>query len=271
MANTILITGASSGFGKQTAKLFHEKGWNVIATMRSPGKEQELDKLDNVLLLYLDVQNINSITKAVEAGIEKFGKIDALVNNAGYGLMGVFESATREQIQNQFEVNVFGMMSMTQAVLPNMRANGEGVIVNLSSFGGIIGLPFTSLYASSKFAVEGFSEAVSHELFKFNIKVKIVEPGGVHTNFRNGLDVIKNQIDTYNPLMAGFFERYGQPTLHLDKASAEDVAETIYTAVTDQKTQLRYLIGDDARFYADVKAMSGDAELLQTVRDFFIN
>ncbi|WP_200974834.1 SDR family oxidoreductase [Echinicola sp. 20G] len=271
MAKTILITGASSGLGKQTSKLFHSKGWNVIATMRTPDKEQELSSLENLLVTALDVQNQYSIAEAVESGIEKFGKIDVLVNNAGYGLMGVFESATQKQILNQFEVNVFGMMAVTQAVLPHMRKNGEGVIVNISSFGGIIGLPFTSLYASSKFAVEGFSEALSHELVKFNILVKLIEPGGVHTNFRNGLELVNNKIESYNPLMAGFFERYGQPTAHLEKASPEDVAEAIYAASTDQKNLLRYLVGEDAFFYADLKSNCNDSDLLDTVRNYFIN
>lgn len=223
MNNTVLITGTSSGFGRETAKLFQEKGWNVIATMRNPGKEQELNLLDNVLVVALDVQKPETITAAVNAGIEKFGKISALVNNAGYGLMGVFESASKEQILKQFEVNVFGMMAVTREVLPHFRKSGEGAIVNVSSFGGITGLPFTSLYASSKFAVEGWSEALSHELFKLNISVKIIEPGGVHTNFREGLDIIKNEIPDYNTLQGQFFSRYEKPTEDLPKAKNRDL------------------------------------------------
>lgn len=271
MKSTVLITGASSGFGRETAKLFQKNGWNVIASMRSPEKEEELSKLDNVLVTKLDVQDTNSIADAVKAGVERFGTIDALVNNAGFGLMGVFESATKEQIRNQFEVNVFGMMHVTQAVLPYLRANGKGSIVNISTFGGIVGMPFTSLYSSSKFAVEGFSEALSHELAKLNISVKIVEPGGVHTNFRNGLDMIENEIEVYNPIMGGFFGRYAAPTEHLPKATAEDVADTIYKAATDQNSKLRYVIGADAQFYIDTKLKNTEENFIRSVRDFFIN
>ncbi|HEY0175471.1 MAG TPA: SDR family oxidoreductase [Pedobacter sp.] len=271
MTKTVLITGSSSGFGRETAKLFQKNGWNVVATMRSPGKEEELAKLENVLVVKLDVQDMESIEKAVEAGVEKFGKIDALVNNAGYGLMGVFESAGIEQIKKQYEVNVFGLMSVTKAVLPYLRANGSGTIVNISSFGGVVALPFGSLYNSTKFAVEGFSESLSHELSKLNIAVKIIEPGGVHTNFRNGLEIIKSEIPEYLPLMEGFFNRYTKPAEHLLKAGAADVANTIYQAVTDGKLQLRYVVGDDAQFYIDTKMKNTDQDFVKLIRDYFVN
>lgn len=170
--------------------------------MRSPEKEAELTSLERVRVERLDVQDSDSIQKAVRSGIDQFGTIDVLVNNAGYGVMGVFESATPDQIRQQYAVNVFGLMAVTQAVLPILRAQGHGTIVNLSSFGGLVALPFGSLYNSSKFAVEGFSEALSHEVLPLGIRVKIIEPGGVATNFRTGLDMIKNDIPAYNPLLA---------------------------------------------------------------------
>jgi len=271
MKKTVLITGASSGFGKETAAAFHQQGWNVVATMRSPENDQELSQLENVLVTRLDVQDQQSIETAVQTAIEKFGAIDVLVNSAGYGLMGVFESATQAQIQKQYAVNVFGLMNVTQAVLPHMRANGSGVIINISSFGGIVGMPFGSLYNSSKSAVEGFSESLSHELSPLNIAVKIIEPGGVQTNFRNGLDIIKNDIPVYNPYMAGFFSRYPKPTEHLSRATATDVAKTIYGAATDGKTQLRYVIGPDAQFYIDTKQKNNEGDFIRAIRDFFIN
>jgi NAD(P)-dependent dehydrogenase (short-subunit alcohol dehydrogenase family) len=271
MAKTVLITGASSGFGKETATLFQQNGWNVVATMRAPEKEEELTKLENVLVAHLDVQDLESIQQAVKAGVERFGGLDALVNNAGYGLMGVFESASREQIQKQYAVNVFGLMDVTQAMLPYLRANGGGTIINISSFGGVVALPFGGFYSSTKFAVEGFSESLSHELAKLNIAVKIVEPGAVHTNFRNGLELIKNDIAEYNPLMTAFFQRYAQPTEHLAKATAEDVATTIYQAATDGKAQLRYVVGEDAQFYIDAKNKNSQEDFVKLVRDWFIN
>src|ERR1700744_1227683 len=245
---TIVITGASSGFGRETAKIFQQQGWNVVATMRSPENEQELSGLANVLVTRLDVQDPESIQKAVNETIQHFGSIDVLVNNAGYGLMGVFESATPEQIQNQYAVNVFGLMDVTRAVLPQMRQQGSGTIINISSFGGQVGLPFGSLYNSSKFAVEGFSESLSHEVSPFGLLVKIVEPGGVATNFRNGIEMIQNEVAEYTPIMHSFFGRYQSATAHLPKATPADVAQTIYEAATDNKTQLRSVGGDDARF-----------------------
>ena len=271
MKKTVLITGASSGFGKETAHVFHRNGWNVIATMRSPENEQELTSLENVLVTKLDVQDDRLVALAVEAGIEKFGTIDVLVNNAGYGLMGVFESASPAQIQKQFDVNVFGMMRVTKAVLPYMRKNGRGVIVNLSSFGGVVGLPFASLYASSKFAVEGFSEALSHELSDFDIRVKIIEPGGVNTHFRGGLDMIKSDIEAYHAGMSAFFANYGKATQDLPKATVTDVAETIFQAATENNTQLRYVIGSDAQFWIDTKNDNEEARFVQSVRDLLMH
>ncbi|MBB5620302.1 NAD(P)-dependent dehydrogenase (short-subunit alcohol dehydrogenase family) [Pedobacter cryoconitis] len=271
MSKTIMITGASSGFGRETAKIFHQQGWNVVATMRSPENEQELNELENVLVTYLDVQQPESIQNTIIEAVQHFGSIDVLLNNAGYGLMGVFESATSEQIQKQYAVNVFGLMDVTRAVLPQMRRQGSGTIINLSSFGGQVGLPFGSLYNSSKFAVEGFSESLSHELYALGIAVKLIEPGGVDTNFRNGLEMIKNEIPEYQPLMGNFFGRYAQATAHLPKATAEDIAQTIYEAATDGKAQLRYVIGEDAQFYIDTKFKNSDPDFIKIMRDRFIN
>lgn len=264
MSKTIIITGSSSGFGRDTAKLFQNKGWNVVATMRSPESEKEMGKLENGLVIRLDVQDPSSIQTTIKEALHHFGGIDALVNNAGYGLMGVFESATPA-------VNVFGLMDVTRAVLLQMRKQGSGVIINISSFGSQVGLPFGSLYNSSKFAVEGFSESLSHELSALGVSVKIIEPGGVATNFRNGLEMINNSISEYNPLMANFFGRYQSTTAHLPKASSENVAETIYEAVTDGKKHLRYVIGDDARFYIDTRYDNSDPEFIQIMRDHFVN
>jgi len=208
MAKTVFITGASSGFGREASNLFQQHGWNVIATMRSPEKEIKLDKLEHVLVTKLDVQDSKSIENAIKAGVERFANIDILINSAGYGLMRVFESATSEQIKNLFEVNVFGLMEVTRQVLPYLRTNGSGTIINISSIGGVVAMPFGSLYISSKFAVEGLSESIAHELSSLNILVKIIEPGSIDTNFRNDLEMIKNDKEVYDPIMAAYFPRY---------------------------------------------------------------
>lgn len=149
MNKTILITGSSSGIGKANAKLFQEKGWNIIATMRTPEKEEELNTLENVLVIRLDVLDLESIEQALAAGIDKFGKIDVILNNAGYGLMGTFESAKRESIIRQFGVNVQGLFDVTQKALPHFRKNKRGMFINISSIGRKITFPLMPLKDSS--------------------------------------------------------------------------------------------------------------------------
>ncbi len=267
MSKTVFITGASSGIGRAAAKLFHANGWNVVATMRSPQNEQELTGLERMLVTGLDVESPESIRQAVADALGTFGAIHALINSAGYGLMGVFESATAEQIRKQYAVNVFGLMHVTQAVLPYMREQKSGVIINISSFGGITANKFGSLYNGSKFAVEGFSEALSHELAFLNIAVKIVEPGSIATNFRNGMVLIQNDIEVYNVEFAAMLSRYAQRTAHLRKATADDVADSIFQAATDGQRRLRYVVGEDAQFYIDARLKNNEADFLKIMRD----
>jgi NAD(P)-dependent dehydrogenase (short-subunit alcohol dehydrogenase family) len=183
MTQTILITGTSSGLGRATAKLFHARGWNVVATMRTPENETELTTLDNVLVTRLDVQDPGSIASAVDSGLARFGRIDALVNNAGYGAYGPLEATPIDKIHRQFDVNVMGLLATTKALLPHFRANRSGTIVNISSMGGRVTFPLGTLYHGTKFAVEGLSEALHYELAPFGVGVKIVEPGGIRTDF----------------------------------------------------------------------------------------
>ena len=267
MKKTVLITGASSGFGKASAKLFQNEGWNVIAAMRSPEKEDELKDSENLHLVKLDVTDLESIKKSVEQGLEKFGTIDVLINSAGYGLIGVFESSDEAQIQKQFEVNVFGLMNVTKAILPAMRKQKKGVIINISSFGGVTASPFTSLYNSSKFALEGFSEALYFELSSFGISVKIVEPGSVATNFRNGMEMIQNTIEDYNQELASFIPKFTKRTEHVANATTEEVANTIFEAATDDQSRLRYSIGDDAKFYIDLKNQNSEEDFLRLMQE----
>lgn len=269
MAKTVFITGASSGIGRATARYFRDKGWNVVATMRSPEKETELVSGERLLVTALDVEQPDSIRQAVKAGIDTFGSIDVLVNNAGYAVIGIFESSTPEQVARQFRVNVFGLMDVTRALLPQFRANGGGTIINLSSYGGLVSLPMGSLYNSTKFAVEGLSESLSHELSGLRIAVKLVEPGSIATNFRNNIDLIKNEIPAYDKLISAFWGRHAALTEKLPKSSAEDVAATIYRAATDGELRLRYVIGEDAQFFIDRKFKSEESAYQKNVQDYF--
>jgi short-subunit dehydrogenase len=173
MKKTVLITGTSSGIGSASVRLFANRGWNVVATARNVNTASNLSALTDVLVTRLDVQDPQSIQKAIEAGIGRFGAIEALVNNAGFGLYGLFESTSREKIQEQFDVNVFGVMEVTRAILPHFRKNKRGLIINVSSAGGIVTLPLMSVYLSTKFAIEGFSESLAYELSSQNIVVKL--------------------------------------------------------------------------------------------------
>jgi NAD(P)-dependent dehydrogenase (short-subunit alcohol dehydrogenase family) len=269
---TIFITGASSGIGRTTVKHFAERGWNVVATMRSPEKETEFTALDNVLVLRLDVEKEDTIQPALEQAIQRFGKIDVLLNNAGYGTMGLIEAATEEQIRRQFEVNVFGLIRMTRALLPHFRSNQEGLLINISSMGGKVTFPTMSLYHSTKFAVEGFSESVSYELASLNIKVKLIEPGAIQTDFggRSMDFFFSDALTDYTPFTTAFRGKLGEMEKHPAYASPpEIVAETIYTAATDGTNQFRYVVGEDAKMLIHMKENTDEAEYLTNIAQHF--
>lgn len=260
MNRTILITGASSGIGRATAKLFQEKNWNVIATMRNPEKEDELNKLDNVLVTKLDVLELKTIEHAIQKGIERFGKIDVVLNNAGYGLMGTFESAKRESIIRQFGVNVQGLFDVTQRALPHFRKNKDGMFINISSIGGRMTFPLMPLYHSTKWAVEGFSESLRWEMAEIGVKVKLVEPGGVATDFGGrSLDMQHNpELTEYNEFVGSFMEAMQAAMDPSNMSKPEQIAEVIYTAATDGEDTLRYRAGADAVQLLDVRSNMSD-------------
>ena len=240
--NTVLITGTSAGIGKAAAIYFASQGWNVIATMRFPEKETELTKLQNVWVVRLDVESEDSIHDAVEQGISRFGTIDAVVNNAGYAAFGIFEAAEEEQIHRQFEVNVFGTMRVTKAILPHFRKNRQGVIVNITSGGGRVALPLFSLYNASKYAINGFTESLLYELAPLNIRVKIVEPGPTRTEFLGrSLDSLQDdRMTDYSEFEQKIGSVY-QNLFDLEKISPPElVAEQIYKAAIDPSSKLRY-------------------------------
>ena len=264
MTQTILITGASSGIGKVTAKLFQAKGWNVIATMRTPGAETELTELENVLVTRLDVTDAASIEAAVAAGIEKFGKIDVLLNNAGYGAYGPLEAFPMDRIKRQFDTNVIGLIETTKAVLPHMRANGDGTVVNISSIGGQMTFPLGALYHGSKFAVEGISEAMHYELAAAGIKTKIIEPGMIATDFGGrSFDFVNDEEMTeYQPVVQALFGAWGSEEMAAQASQPEVVAEVIWEAVTDGTDTLRYRAGADAVELLNNRKMLDDAAFI---------
>ena len=273
MAKTMLITGASSGIGKEAAKVFTADGWNVVATMRSPEKEQDLVPSDNLMLTRLDLQNAASIQEAVGQTLKKFGRIDLLVNNAGYGQYGLLEEVTPEKIRQQFETNVFGVIELMRASLPTMRRQRSGMIINVSSGGGIYGVPAMSIYSSSKFALEGFSEAVSYELASQNIVVKLIEPHGGVTATNFNARVAEDSGDAravadYDQFKADMREAYSR-TAAASSISSRDVALEIYKAATDGSRRLRYFIGVDSRGFLNAKQTLRDQEYIEFMRSYF--
>jgi NAD(P)-dependent dehydrogenase (short-subunit alcohol dehydrogenase family) len=272
MKKVIFITGASSGLGKATSLYFAQQDWHVIATMRNPEQEKDLSSHPNIFITRLDVNDTTSITGAIQQGIEKFGHIDALVNNAGYGQQGIFEAVTREKIKEQFNVNVFGLMDVTRAMLPHFRSRQQGTIVNITSGAGRVTIPMISIYAASKFAVEGFTESLAYEMESQHIKVKIVEPGYILTNFHQraandfATDTSLKDYDNFLTDMTAMLASFGDnPT-----ASAEDVAKTVYTAVTDGSYTLRYIAGPDLEPLIAIRNSKPDQEYVDFMRGLFM-
>ena len=255
---SIVITGSSSGIGKATAKYFAEQGWRVAATMRRPENETELNQIEGISLYTLDVTDEASIADATQQILDDFGKVDVVLNNAGYAAAGPFEAATPEQIERQFDTNVIGLMRVTQAFLPHFRANNAGLFLNVSSIGGRVTFPFISLYHGTKWAVEGFSESLSYELGEVGIQVKIIEPGGVDTDFggRSMDFCIQEGLTAYDKALGKF--QANRANSGLVASSPEFLAESIYAAATDGKPQLRYLIGQDAEQTYAMREQVGD-------------
>ncbi len=268
---TILIIGASTGIGRATAVRFQAAGWNVAATMRKPGDAGDMQNRERLRVLPLDVTDRGSITAAVHATIDAFGSIDVLLNNAGYGLAGPLEAATPEQIERQYATNVFGPIYTMQAVLPHFRARRAGLIINVTSIGGRLALPFNSLYHGTKFGLEGISESLAQELAPHGVQVKIVEPGGVRTDFAGrSMDFTKKEgLAAYDASLQGATSVFMDPDRGSDYSDPADIAEVIFESATDGKPQLRYLAGKDAvRMMTDRAKLTDEAYREGAVKEY---
>jgi NAD(P)-dependent dehydrogenase (short-subunit alcohol dehydrogenase family) len=259
---TVLITGASTGIGRAAAQYFQQHGWNVVATMRDPEHGKDLATLERVLVTPLDVTQSDSIEKAVHAALDRFGSVDVLVNNAGFGAFGPLEAASMETIRRQFDTNVIGLLETTKAVLPHFRKQHSGVIVNISSIGGRMTFPLGTLYHGTKFAVEGISESLAYETKSIGVKVKIVEPGAIKTDFGTRSFSFSNDesLVEYQKIVQGL-----QTAMEPMMANGADpivVAEVIYQAATDGSDQLRYPAGSDAQPILDKRHNEDDQTFL---------
>jgi NAD(P)-dependent dehydrogenase (short-subunit alcohol dehydrogenase family) len=246
--DTVLITGSSSGYGLETARRFHSEGWNVIATMRTP-RDDVLPRSDRVRVLALDVTEPESIAAALEAS----GPIDVLVNNAGIGALGAFEATPMAVAREILETNTFGVMAMTQAVLPQFRERRSGVIVNVTSSVTLARMPLVAVYAASKTAIDGFTASLALELEEFGVSAKLVEPGyGPGTGFtRNGASRMQGLIpEPYAPFAERVMADFQEPAA---VTSPSDVAEAVWRAANDATGQLRFPAGADAVALAQLR------------------
>lgn len=267
MQKTIFITGASAGLGKATAKLFQQKGWNVIATMRNPENETELTSLENVTVLKLDVTNPTQIKETIDKAIE-LHSVDVVLNNAGYGLIGALEALTDEQISRQLNTNLLGVIRVTKAFTPYFREKKSGIFINVTSMFGLIGYPTCSVYSATKFAIDGFSESLAYDLAHFGVKVKTVAPGGIQTDFA-GRSMDGGQHEAYSKLVEKVSEGYSEENIS-SFSTAESIANVIYEAATDNKEQLRYIAGQDAiSLYTEREKIGAEAQY-RKIQEMFV-
>ncbi|MGA9927453.1 MAG: SDR family oxidoreductase [Nitrososphaeraceae archaeon] len=271
-----LITGSSSGIGFETSLLLARNGICTYATMRNLGKSQEILDITKkeclpLKVLTLDVTDEKSTQNAIDMVMHEQNRIDILVNNAGYSLVGALEQISMDEIKEEFETNFFGIIKLIQKVLPQMRKQRSGRIINVSSLAGRIGLPIASAYVSSKFALEGLSESLKYEVQDFGIYVILIEPGVIKTNFIKNLKIGKQVITTENndvntssadlPYAEITQKRISAFKPRFEKGSSpKEVADTILEAVTSDKPKFRYIVGQDASKLMEIRKNTSDEE-----------
>jgi NAD(P)-dependent dehydrogenase (short-subunit alcohol dehydrogenase family) len=272
-----IVTGSSGGIGLATSLALARNGYLTYATMRNLAKRDSIQSVADkqhlpIRVVQLDVTDENSIKKAIQSILSEAGRIDLLVNNAGYALTGAFEDIGIDEIEAQYETNVFGVIRVTQTVLPTMRKQGSGRIINISSGAGRIGYPGGSAYVSSKFALEGLSESMAYEIEQFGIKTVLVEPGFVRTNFGDNIIIAKKTQDPnspYSQMMQAMSSIRGK--MLENAADAELVAKIVVEAATAKEPNLRYLAGKDVQQMVAAKKSMSDEEfqkmMKQGVRD----
>ncbi len=270
MNKVAVVTGSSSGIGLEAALTLARNGFDVYATMRDTGKAGQIQGAAKGLplrVLQLDVDEDQSVKSAVGAVLSEKGRIDVLVNNAGYGLIGAVEDLAMDELRAQFETNLFGLVRVTQAVLPVMRKQKSGIIINVGSIAGRVAFPSSPAYSATKFAVEGLSEGMAWELEPFGIKVAVIEPGMIKTNFRNGIAMANKTLDPgspYAPMLQKMSATVG-PLIE-NAGPAQLVADAVLQAATSQDPEFRYLVGRDAVGLAQAKAGMQDRELLAMLK-----
>lgn len=242
---TVFITGTSTGLGSAAVRLFHSKGWKVIATMRNTEKGNIFSDLEGVELLKLDITNQGQIKNAVADAIA-LGNVDVVLNNAAYGAIGPLESMTDDQLIKQIDTNLLGAIRITQAFIPHFRVRKEGLFINITSIAGLVTFPFDSMYHAVKYGMQGWSEGMSYELSQFGIGIKTVAPGFIRTAFASNVEITSTEpyqqyIDKYMDALSHVMDP------RTSGSTAEEVAEIVYEAATDGKDQVHYTAGADCK------------------------
>lgn len=276
MKQVALITGCSSGIGYETSILLAKNGFRTYATMRNTDKGDKLKEIAekenlDLKIIKLDVTDDYSIQNAIKEIVQETNRIDVLVNNAGNNIAGAVEDLSIEEFKEQFETNFFGLIRVTKVVLPIMRKQNNGIIVNLSSITGKMAIPLNSAYVSSKFAVEGFSESIRYELEDFGIKVILIEPGVIKSNFYENIKMSKNSLidpkSAYQPITQKIFEAF-LPMLEY-AFPTKIVADVILEAVNSDNPNIRYAVGDDAKSIIEARKKLSDKEFENWVKEGF--
>lgn len=269
MAKVVLVTGASSGIGRVTALFLAQQGYIVYAGTRTPAKFSIT--LDNLHVIALDITDNDSIKQAITIIQHEQGQLDVLVNNAGYALVSAIEDATEKEMLNQFNINVFGIFRLCKAITPIMRANNSGVIINISSFLGKVGLPLFTFYNASKYAVEGITDSLRYELKPFNIRVHSIMPGFFNTNFAKGNLVVNNAINSADTpykqltenLLPSIVEQINQGN------EPKEAAELILKVIENDDSAARLTVGDKARKFIAMRQELTDEDFERRVMDYY--
>jgi NAD(P)-dependent dehydrogenase (short-subunit alcohol dehydrogenase family) len=264
MEKVALVTGSSSGIGYETALALARDGYHTFASMRNTSKSKELTKTSDkenlpITVIDLDVDNEDSIVEAIKKVMSDANRIDVLVNNAGYGQFGCTEDVSTDDFRKQFETNFFSVVKIIQEVAPIMRKQGSGIIVNISSVAGRIGLPGSPAYISSKFALEGLGECLRYELGMFGIKTTLIEPGVIKTNFFDSMKIPDSKKDPKYKQLTDNMLAGLKMMVELGTAPSQ-VADVVIKAIHDKEILPRYIVGTDAAMFMEAKNSKSDIE-----------
>ena len=272
-----VVTGSSSGIGLETALHLAKNGFKTYATMRNTNKSDEIKQRSQsenlpIEILQLDVTDDASVTNAINSIVEKEGQINVLVNNAGYAILGSVEDTSPEELRDQFETNVFGVYRTTQAVLPTMRRQKNGRIITIGSIAGFTGMPIASAYVASKFAVEGFTESLRHEVSSFGIHASVIEPGVIKTHIMEGGPVAKKSMENsaYSEITQAFGKTMGE-MMENQSSPPSVVAEAVLVAATTENPETRYTAGEDAKMIQQARKTKSDQEFEDFIRTSFVS